>query len=154
LRAALSGRPISADITDANQFRKVLTLLKHLIPGIVGEVHREWAGRTFDGIESAKVLKTGENQLELLGACCFLQSQKWTPIHIRLQLAASADEIAWFECRVGEREGAGIEMLLSPYSSLRGMINRLGRLNHSDIEWVYEVTFGDEKRSENAERIM
>jgi hypothetical protein len=142
LRPILAGIPTGAAIGDSPEFQRVLSGLEWFLPGILAEIHPEWAGMSMDGVYPAFAHKTGEEEAEIFGLCCLMADQTLTPIHVRFQLSPTTDEISWLELRLGEKRPAG--MMRSPYPTSGSLHNRLhalrGRTN--TIEWVYQVTFG------------
>jgi hypothetical protein len=157
LRATLDSLANSVSIPETNQFREALLCLEYFIPGILAEIYREWNFLGLDGIEPVLARRTGEGEAEILGLCCFISDQTWTPIHIHLQIGTSEDEISWFECRLGEcrlGEQGQHEMVRIASHSRRSMINRLHRLEGrtDQIDWVYKVTFGS-RRQERESRV-
>jgi hypothetical protein len=87
--------------------------------------------------------KIGEREIEIFGLCILMSDQTMTPIHLRLQLSPTTNEVSWLELRLGERGRRG--MVRMPYSSEGAVYKRLHALNERGdrIEWVYKVTFGE-----------
>jgi hypothetical protein len=145
LRAILAELPTGAIIDDSADFRHALTGLEWFLPGMLAEVHAEWTGQSLDGIYPHVGRKTGEQEAEILGLCCFMSDQKLTPIHLHLQLSSTTDEISWLELRLGEKGRHG--MVRRPYPIEASIHKRLHALaQRADrIEWVYKVTFGQRR---------
>lgn len=145
LRAALAELPNGADIPKSEKFQTFLTGLECFIPSVIGEIHPEMAGQSGDGVLPIIARKTGDGEVELFGHFCFIADQTLTPIHLKLQLADSGDEISWLECRLGQRGEHG--MLHTPYdpsSAVSRLLNTLAK-RASSIDWFYEVTFGERR---------
>jgi hypothetical protein len=142
LQAILADLPDRATIPDSEQFREVLVCLQYFIPVILAEVHREWRFQGLDDVLPVMARKTVEGEVEILGLCCFVSDQTLTPFHLRLQVAVSAEDVSWLECRLGERGPQG--MVRMPFHSLNAARKRLYLLTDkaSLIDWVYQVTFG------------
>ncbi len=139
LRAVLVDLPNGASISDSEQFREVLCGLEYFLPEVLGEIHPEWHRESLDGIIPLVARKTRAGEAEIFGLCIIISDQTLTPLHVHLQVAASADEISWLECRLGERGEQG--MVRTPYESLSKRLYALeGKADQ--IEWVYKVTFG------------
>jgi hypothetical protein len=143
LRAILNRLPIEATIDDTQEFRDALIGLERFLPEVLGEIHPEWTGESLDGVYPHVARKIGEREIELFGLCILMSDQTMTPIHLRLQLSPTTDEVSWLELRLGERGRRGIVRM--PYSSEGTVYKRLHALNQSadGIEWVYKVTFGE-----------
>ena len=143
LQAILAGIPTGETISDSAEFRDVLSGLECFLPTVLAEIHSEWTGESLDGIYPHIARKTGEGEAEILGLCCLMSDQTLTPLHLRLQLSATTDEISWLELRLGVKGQAG--MVRHPYSSTQSIHKRLHALTRkaNTIEWVYEVTFGE-----------
>ena len=86
--------------------------------------------------------KTGAGQAEIFGLCIIISDQTLTPLHVQLQVAVSADEISWLECRLGERGEQ--RMVRTPYKYRNAITKRFFLMEGKadQIEWVYKVTFG------------
>jgi hypothetical protein len=142
LRSVLADLPNGTSIPDSEQFREVLSALEYFIPVFLGELHREWTFEGLDGVLPVVSRKTGEGEAEIFGLCIIIGDQTLTPLHVRLQVAASDDEISWIECRLGEQGQHG--MVRTPYGFLNAMMKRLYTLEgRADlVDWVYKVTFG------------
>src|SRR5262245_546353 len=102
LRAILAGLPDGATIGDSPGFRDALSGLEWFLPTVLAEIHPEWTGESLDGIYAHVAQKTGEGEAEILGLCCLMSDQTLTPIHLRLRVSTTADEVSWLELRLGE----------------------------------------------------
>ena len=145
LRVILADLPDGGAVPEGEQFQTVLTGLAWFIPGVLAEVYPEWEREALDGVYSHTATRPGHEQVEILGICIFLSDQTVAPIHLRLQIAPSSDEVSWFECRVGEK--AEQEMVRLPYTSIRSLGRRLSRLEgrvHA-VDWFYRATFGERR---------
>jgi hypothetical protein len=142
LRLMLDGLAVGATIEDSEEFRRLLSSLEFFLPSVLGEVHGEWKDEGMDGILSAAARKTRPNEAEIIGLCVLISDQTLTPIHVRLQVCASGDEIEWLECNVGERGEGKCGMLRIPYDSMTGkhLVAVAERANA--IEWAYRVGYG------------
>ncbi len=145
LREILAGVPTGAAIGDSPEFRIALSGLEWFLPGVLAEIHSEWTGEALDGIYPHLAHKSGEREAEILGLCCQMSDQTVTPIHVRLQLSSTADEVSWLELKLGEKGQGG--MVRTPYSCSPSLDKRLHALSRraSTMEWVYKVTFGERR---------
>jgi hypothetical protein len=145
VREALTGLPAGAAVPDSEPFRRALAGLAWFLPEVLGELHREWSGQGLDGIYPQTARKAGERELELLGLCCLLEEQTLVPLHVRLQLAADADAVAWLELRLGERGRSRVGLVGQPYPQSGSLNNRLRAVGQraGAIEWAYQVNFGE-----------
>ncbi len=144
LRQTLAGLPAGAAVPDSEPLRLALLGLERFLPEVLAEVHREWRGQALDGVYPRLAHKAGERELELLGLCSLLADQSVVPLHLRLRLAADADEVVWLELRLGERGRGG--MVRTTYQSEPALSRRLyalGRRAAKGIEWAYRVNFGE-----------
>src|SRR5262249_18843474 len=143
LRAIRAVMPAGASIEDSEQFREVLSGLNTFLPHqVLNQIYAEWNHESLDGILPLVARKTGEGEAEIFGLCIIISDQTLAPLHVRLQVAASTDEVSWLECRLGERGKHG--MLRTPYESSSALAKRLYALDCKAhlIDWVYKVTFG------------
>jgi hypothetical protein len=145
IRTVLAELPSGASIPESERFRNVLSHLEFYIPALLREIHPEWDEESLDGVIPVVARKTAEGEVELFGLCIIISDQTLTPIHVRIQVAASNDEISWLECTLGERGQDGIVRM--PYQSRHAATKRLYALDgRADlIEWVYKVTFGNRR---------
>lgn len=144
LRTALAGAEVAASIDGAPRFEKLLSALDWFVPEILHQRYEHWRWEGLDGIRVGSATKTGERQAEVLGLCCLIQDQTWTPIHVQLRHVGVGQGIEWMACRVG-----------APGTGHRGLLrlpdDKVGRLAPSRvaedpeaIDWVYTATFGEE----------
>jgi hypothetical protein len=134
------------NIADSEQFRRALCGLEWFLPVVLAEVYPEWETESLDGIYPILARKTGDQEAEIFGQCCFLSDQTLTPLHLHFQISPDKDEVAWLECRLGEKGKHGI--VRTRYQRLDAIFKRLylmdGRVD--EIDWVYKVTFGRKRR--------
>jgi hypothetical protein len=144
LREILAGLPVGARIAEAEKIREVLSGLEWFVGEILGEVYPEWERESLDGVYPLVAQKSGEGEAEIFGLCIIISDQTLVPLHLRLQVAPSVDEVSWLECRLGEWGVQG--MVRTPYGlkSLDKLLYRLQGKENS-IDWVYKVTFGDRR---------
>lgn len=142
LRAILEDVPNGTDIAVAGSLQDVLVGLEYLLPEVLQELYAEWQHESLDGIIPITARKLGKRAAEIFGLCIIISDQTLTPIQLRLQVAASEDEVSWLECRLGERGEHG--MVRTPYESLNRVSKRLHALvgREDAIDWVYKVKFG------------
>lgn len=142
LRAVLADVPLGKSIPASELFRDALSGLEYFIPQVMEELYDEWTPGLLDGILDVWTRKTGEGEIVILGICIRTSDQTVTPIHLRLRLAVDADEIAWAECRVGERDRDGT--VWKPYENGANMEKRLHVMDgrHDLIDWAYTATVG------------
>src|SRR5207248_3329014 len=113
LRTILADLPDGECIPDSKQFQEALVSLYWFLPEILAEIYREWQHESLDGIYPLVAKKTSGREAEIFGLCIIISDQTLTPLHVRLQIAASEDEVSWLECRLGERGPSG--MVRTPY---------------------------------------
>jgi hypothetical protein len=143
LRAILADLPEGVSIGDSEQFREGLSSLALFLPDqVLSQIYTDWNHESLDGILPLLARKTGEGEAEIFGLCILISDQTLTPLHVRLQVAASTNEVSWLECRLGERGRHG--MVRTPYESASAVSKRLYALDGKAelIDWVYKVTFG------------
>src|SRR5207237_9121940 len=104
-------------------------------------IDTEWRGDSLDGISPLIARRTGEREAEIFGLCILITDQTTTPIHLRLQISASADEISWLEWRLGEAGPHG--MARAKWGPADVINRRLYALEGraGEIAWVYRVGF-------------
>jgi hypothetical protein len=158
LRAIPAELPSGASFAElqTKEYRKFLSGLDWFISDVLAEIHPEWmnqktmTSRAMDGIVPLVARKTGDREAELFGICYLLvneaRSHATAPLHVRLQIAPNAEEITWFECRLGERGKDGLEE--PPYNALAVFPKRYYLLDgkYEQLDWFYEVTFGERTR--------
>jgi hypothetical protein len=146
LRSILSETPIGESIWDHPQIGDVTWRLERFIPAVLGEIHCEWQHEGLDGIFPLVFRKTEGGEAELFGLCLLISDQTLTPIHVRLQVAVSSDEVSWLECRLGEMGDQG--MMRIPYEFEGPRQKRIHALEGRKdlIDWVYKVTFGERRK--------
>jgi len=145
LRAILAEIPCGETIRDSPKFRDALSGLEWFLPTVLAELHPEWTGESLDGIYPHIAQKTGEGEAEIIGLCILLSDQTLTPIHLRLQLSPTTDEVSWLELRLGEKGQQG--MVRYPYPPSGSIYKRLHAMRESSNHaWVYTVTFGKRRR--------
>ncbi|WP_435016498.1 hypothetical protein TA3x_004064 [Tundrisphaera sp. TA3] len=141
LRSILLGLPINADIPDSGEFGYVLGNLEFFLPAVLKTKYAEWQNESLDGVWPLVATKRGEQEIELLGLCMIITSQRYTPIHLRIQIHPSSDRIVWLECELGENGPGGMQVTPRRFvDSLRGRIRGLGA-NIDSIDWAYRVGF-------------
>lgn len=136
----LTPLPVNATISESVIFRDVLSSLEYFIPKVLQEVYNEWKYEGLDGVLPATALKTNDYEVEIVGLAIILSDQTLTPVYVRLQIIPNQEEIAGFECKLGELGPDGMVRL--PYgcsSKQMDPIVLVDRLNQ--IEWAYEVSF-------------
>jgi hypothetical protein len=145
LRTILASQPAGVKLAGSEELREVLVGLEWFLPSVLGEVHKEWADESLDGIYPLFVRKVAEGEVELFGQCILISDQTLVPLHLCLQIDSTKDRVSWLECRLGERGERG--MIRTPYESLMKALKRLyaleGRMN--EIDWMYKVGFGERK---------
>jgi hypothetical protein len=159
LRAVLADLPNGASLAELEtaEYRDSLFGLDRLVAGILDESHPEWReeeglNATLDGIEPLVARKTGEREAEVFGISWTLTREAGNatvPIHVRLQVAQVPDEITWLELRIGERGMRKYGRVQPPDGSTSVFPKRFYLLdgNYDQIDWFYQVTFGERSRS-------
>jgi len=142
LRTILANLPTGGDIPDSDDWQAVVSLLEQYVPATLAEIYPEWTQESLDGFYPLFARKTGEGELELFGLCLLISDQTTTPIHLRLQLSSSADEISWLIFRLGEATEHGMLRgnLASKAKHLCALEERADK-----IDWVCRVTFGQRR---------
>lgn len=142
LRTILETLAQGESLEESESFRDVLSGLEFFLSDILIGKYPEWKYESLDGFHLAKASKIGVNQAELIGMCILNADQTLTPFHLRLKVAESKKGIEWLHCRLGENTEEGL--LRIPYNSSKWK-KYMYRLEASSIDWVYEVTIGDEE---------
>ena len=141
LRTVLVPLPDDANIPDSEEFRAVLNASEFFVPQILAEIYPDWEYESLDGLLPLVARKTSDREAEIFGLCIIISDQTTTPIHLRLQLSSSSDEISWLECRLGEAGENG--MVRDKWHDMR-TTKRLHALDGraGKIKWSYRATFG------------
>ena len=144
-RLILTDQSNAAQIDDSKELEQALGSLDIFIPQVLGEVYPEWRGECLDGIVPVVARKTGDREVEIFGLCFLIDDGSLVPIHLRLQIALTLDQVAWLECRLGERGPKG--MIRRSAEHLDAALKRLYLLdlNPDLIDWVYKATFGEKR---------
>lgn len=119
--------------------------LEYFLPEVLVQVHPAWRNEGLDGVLSVLAIKRGEGEIELAAFGILIRDQTVAPLHLRLQLSPDADEVAWVECRFGERGPEG--MIRMPYT----LPNRLDKKLYACVldgepdclDWAFGATFGE-----------
>jgi hypothetical protein len=139
LRAALADLPAGASIGNSEPLRPVLEGLESFITECIAEICPQCD--SLDGAIPLLARKLKEGEAELLGVCILISDQTYSPLHLRVQISPYADEISWFECRLGEKS-----LVRPPYGSREAdkLMKRLYALDWrvDAFDWEYRVTFG------------
>jgi hypothetical protein len=145
LRTVLDGVPNGTSIAGAESLQDVLDGLEFFIPEVLRELYAEWEHESLDGFIPVVALKSGEREAAIFGLCIIISDQTLTPIRLRLQVAASKDEVSWLDCGLGERGDGG--MVRTPYKLLNQARKRLYALvgREDMIDWVYTVAFAQKR---------
>lgn len=139
LRSVLADLQEGDLVPDSSSFREFLLALTRFLPQVLAEIHEEWKGRGIDDVFSALANKIGPECIEVLGLYCQLSDMQFRPLHCRIQLAPSVDEISWIECRMGDNNHDPF-----PYRSENALQRKLRLLPKQvgGIAWMYEITYG------------
>ena len=143
LRTILARLPTGASIDGSEEIQSALGGLEFFLPAVLREVYAEWDRESLDGFYPLFARKTGEREVELLGFCILISDQTLTPIHLRLQLSPTADEVSWLELRLGDSGANGMVRLPYPTEHTIYKLLHALRARADTIAWVYEVTFGE-----------
>ena len=139
LRAALAGLPQGASIGHSESFQAALVGLERFITECLGEIDADCD--SLDGVVPLLARKLKEGEAEILGVGILIADQTYSPLHLRLRVSPYADEISWFECRLGEKR-----VVRPPYGSreAKRLMKRLYSLDWKvdEVDWIYRVTFG------------
>lgn len=143
LRTILAGLPTGASIEGSEEFQNALNGLEFFLAAVLREVYPEWEYESLDGFYPLFARKTSEREIELFGFCILISDQTLTPIHLRLRLSQTSDEVSWLELRLGESGPNGMVRL--PYPTEGVIDKQLHALNkrRATIVWFYQVTFGE-----------
>ncbi|WP_299484466.1 hypothetical protein [Acaryochloris sp. IP29b_bin.137] len=129
----LAPLPVNAPIPESEAFRDTLSTLEYFIPEVLREVYDEWKYESLDGVLTGLALKTNDYAAEIAGLGIILSDQTYTPLYVRLKLLPDKDEVAWFDCNLGEVNPRG----RSKKMDTMAVVDRLNR-----IEWSYHAGFG------------
>lgn len=141
LRLILEATPDHGSFREASELHNLLSGLEWFISSVLTEIYPDWRHECLDGLWPIVARKVGGREAELFGLCIFISDQTTTPFHLRIQIAADADEVSWCECRVGEKAARGMVRAKWNINALPKRLHALeGR--ERDIEWVYKATFG------------
>ena len=142
LRAVLAPLDDGSPIYQSEEFKNALVGLEWFIPEVLGEIHPEWNDESLDGILPAYARKIAAEELMVAGGCILISDQTVVPMHLRLKIGTSADQITWLECRLGERGDDG-KMKRMPYDSWSAKKLMAAAEELDSIDWVYKVKFGE-----------
>lgn len=154
LRKILDDALDGARIAEAENFREILSTLERFVPQVLGETYPEWGeivpkwkSESLDGIYPVIARKVWPGEAEIFGLCVLLSDQTLVPLHLRLQISPSADEISWFECRLGERGAHGMTRTEYSEHALNKLTKQLYQLEGKadSINWVYKATYGERR---------
>lgn len=136
---------IGGSLPHSARSREFLTALEHFVLGVLREKHREFKYESLDGLLPVLSRKLGPSEVEVFGMAILITDQTLTPLHVRLALSATSDEVDRLELRFGENDSHG-EMKRTPYSKPEGLEKRLltcdsrNRMDH--INWRHHLAFG------------
>jgi hypothetical protein len=145
LRSILSHLDEGAAIEDSVRFRDVQAAFEYFVPATLAEPHPEWRNESLDGFYFHLARKTADLEAEFFGSCILISDQSLTPIHLRLQISDRINEVSWLECRLGEAGPHGMIRTNWSTKKVTAMRLRLQDLTPGDIEWVYQITFGQRR---------
>jgi hypothetical protein len=142
LRRALERIDDGADFLDSLELRRMCVGLEYFLPAVLAEVYPSWKNESLDGFYFSEARKSGSRQAELFGMCISISDQALAPLHLRLRVAKSEDQIEWMECRLGKRGTREGDMERVNWQQWRH--NPLAGLPDSKdlIDWVFKITFG------------
>jgi hypothetical protein len=145
LRSILSHLPDGAEIGDSPRFRDVQTAFEFFVTEVLVKDHAEWQRESLDGFFFLTARKTADLTAEFFGLCILIRDQTTTPISMRLQVSSSANELHWFECKLGDAdENAADRKKVIPFDLTEQRVRALsGR--EDQINWVYQATFGQRR---------
>jgi hypothetical protein len=102
-------------------------------------VHTYWKHESLDGVFHELAKKTDSRTARIAGYCILISDQTLTPYHVHLRYAADADELEWFDCRLGEVQGDNMVRIPYNHGIVRSVSDRL-----DSIQWKFHVGCGDE----------
>ena len=145
LFAVLGPGSVGGRVPASREFRDALTKLESRLSRVL---RRTGFGREgiLDGIEPLAAVKTGANELALLGLCHLLADQTAVPLYLRVRLTAGGDEVSRFEYGIGEKGASGMRR----DASLGRTANRIYVLDGwmeperwpRMLNWAYGATHG------------
>lgn len=145
LRSFLEKLAANSVIEDSEEFYWVLVSLNFFLPEVFVEIHPEWRYESLDDIYPEMARKVGENEIEIIGICCFISDQTLTPLHLQLQIDPDRNMVSWLECWLGEDTEDGLFRV--PYDTSTVVGKKLNVLNRLDsIKWFYHVGYGERRR--------
>lgn len=138
----LSSVPLNSESWTSGAFREVLSALEFFIPEVLRGKYDEWRYESLDGIYPARVRRSGNREVEIVGICCLISDQTLTPLRLKIELSQTNAHIAWMECLLGEHTAEGMRRV--PYSASvvnTKMLHVLKRLD--TIDWYYDVEYDE-----------
>lgn len=146
LRTLLGALAQGEKIEESESLQEVLDGLEFVSTAILQDKYHEWKYESLDGFYLVEASKVGDNEAEFFGLCCLISDQTMTPLHLRLRIAESENEIEWLVCRLGQNTQDGV--LKIPYHASKKWTGYMSKLDSTSIKaigWAYEVTIGDEQ---------
>ena len=140
LRAALDDVEPGSPIPDSETFREFLSALERVLPDALAQEQPYWQYESLDGILPEVARKTNPREAEILGLCVLISDQTLTPVHVRIAVSGNADEIAWLDCKLGEKGDGSGGLQRIPYDAdrLSKELYLVGRYA-PDIHWAYST---------------
>lgn len=136
LRTVLADLGEGAAIPASPAFQELQDALEVWVPSLLG-----WRYEGLDAFRFASARKLTDLSAEFLGICLLISDQTWTPLHLRVTLAPSADSFDSVQCSLGEPGSGPNGLLRVPFTSkkadalLASLPSRAG-----EIPWVFAIT--------------
>jgi hypothetical protein len=144
MRAVLKDIPVAEGVGYSEALQELCNALEWFIIEVLTERHPHWErDEALDGVLPAVVRKTGPEEILLSGHSILISDQTVTPLHLRMQLDPTRDEVSWFECRIGQQVDGHLKRI--PYDSYSNK-QIIAAVDQPDvIEWSYKVTYGERR---------
>lgn len=140
LRVLLERLAYGSAIDDSDQFSNFQSALEHFIPAALRETYPWWEHESLDAFRFAVSRKLGPDEAEFIGLCLLISDQTWTPIHLRLRLAANENRLEQFLLFLGESGTGNGGMVRMPYNSASdGKLVRSVEPRLQSIQWAYTL---------------
>lgn len=153
LRTVLEPLRVGETIPDSTHLSNALNSLERYLPAVFAELYPEWKHEGLDGFIPLYVRKCLDREMELFGLCWLIDDQSQTPLRLHIQIHTRSDEIAFLQCKLGERGESGMVRLKVKSKAQYTHLHQLeGREN--SIDWIYKVQLGCRTNDAWVQRIM
>jgi hypothetical protein len=147
LRKVLDPLPDGAAIEDSEVWSQASNYLEGFTFHVINEIHPR--PESTDGLMATFRHKVGPQEIVVAGNTWMLDYEGnnfVAPFHVQLQMSSTVDEVAWMECRLGERGENSIKHLDWSEKKVAIFAGRAATPNFIDeVDWFYKVTFGERR---------